>query len=290
MRKKLAVYIPNYNGEAFLREVFIPSECDCVVMDNCSTDNSRKICRDRSFLFVENINFVSRTENWLRCIEHFRKSEYQWMKWLFVGDELANDAYETMFTAMTEYKEAAEVIFNYQIVSKNKTAMKSLEVEKSGYWTYNEVLAEMAQHANIFGAPIAVMISKNANFDAVKPKGFFWAEDEWFALQLARDRKIAYVDKRIGKFNINQRKMYSSMRTSYKATMEEIAVQQEVVLEAKRVGELLKESDKKVFLDKILICLENNSYGVRGLWTLQKMVFRCLIKNILIAVGWRKMK
>jgi hypothetical protein len=219
---KIAVYIPNYNGADFLRKVYIPKGCDCVVMDNRSTDDSVNVCGERGFICVENETLVSRTENWLRCINHFRTQSYEWMKWLFIGDELKNDSYQIMTEAAANAKGSAVVLFDYYINTGSRNTVKSWMDHFEPGVVENKVAKLSYIEKGSFASPICIMLSKNCDFDRIDLTGLSWAADVRMLDQLIGDCSIYYCNRSVGVFNSRQRKTYSLDKrklSSYLETM-----------------------------------------------------------------------
>lgn len=282
MSNNIAIYIPNYNGASFLKNVMIPAGISCVVMDNKSTDESEEVCRERGFIFVKNDIFVPRTENWNRCINHFRKSSYHWMKWLFVGDLLKEDAGNVLEYAAQTYPDAAEIIFDYDIKLENgKSCIRKLEDSFVGYCDYRETLQRIVQYGNVFGSPIGIMISQNANFDSVMIDDLEWSEDVSIAMQLTKERWIAYCNQNVGTFSTSSRRYYSTKRKSYISVMEDLEIQRRALNILIKYKSPIECMGKEWTLAKMRLCLEDNSVTFNGIWKLQKSVFRCVAKNIL---------
>lgn len=221
---KIAIYIPNYMGADFLKKVNIPSECDCVVMDNCSSDESVSVCRDRGFICIENKMFVSRTQNWLRCIEHFKNSSYEWMKWLFVGDELCVDAYSKMLEAVRTASNAAIILFDYYIDTGKKKFLQSWAC-KFDEGLVSSVDARLScVEKGAFAAPLGWMISKNCDFEHLNIDGYWWAADVLLFDQLMGKNSIFYHKTPIGVLQCQQRNTYKKNKRKIATYLETIDV------------------------------------------------------------------
>lgn len=286
MGNKIAVYIPNYNGQEFLKRVRIPENLACVVMDNCSTDASEEVSKERGFLFIKNDVFVSRVENWHRCVCHFRQSAFEWMKWLFVGDILYPEAEEVLRRGITQYPEASEIIFNYEIVLANgKRSAWSLPGEWEGYWEYPKLLERMLQEGNVFGSPIGVLISQKANFEELVIEDMEWSSDVSLCLALAKGYKVAYHKEAVGAFMASERKYYTQKRKAYLSALEDLEIQRRVVREAQTYGYDTEQLARPLILSRMRLCLEDNSVGLGEIWRFQKAVFRCMAKRLKDRLG-----
>lgn len=219
----IAVVIPNYNGEEYLRKLKKPDGIDVVVMDNASTDDSVRVCKKKGFIVVTNELHVDRTANWVRCLEFFRTSNYAWMKWLFVGDELCQDVADIMNDAINRHPDAATIVFNYDIKENNSLSKwKKTDIEKK--YEISDVAKELVKGDNVFGSPIAVMISKKVtdNIDFFDLHGFTWAADVLLGYQYAKAGTVWKVNETIGTFDVSNRKHYVELSNSVFATLEEL--------------------------------------------------------------------
>lgn len=86
----------------------------------------------KSFIVVTNELHFIRTANLVRCLELFRTSNYAWMKWYFVGDELCQDVADIMNDASNRHPDAAAIVFNYDIKENNSLSKwKKKDIEKN---------------------------------------------------------------------------------------------------------------------------------------------------------------
>ena len=223
MNNKIVVCIPNYNGEEFLRKLKLLDGVDYLVMDNFSTDNSVQVCKDRGISVVENDVNVNRVENWIRCINYFATSKYKWMKWLFIGDELEDNADIMMNNSINcDSDDVALIIYNYKIIEKkgNVTDWKSLL--GYGKFEYDDVCKGLISKGNIFGSPISTMISKKAVGEIISSHKMKWAADELIAYELAKKGKVVFEDEFIGYFNCACRKNYTVELNNLNSILEEM--------------------------------------------------------------------
>lgn len=276
---KIAVYIPNYNGADFLRKVHIPKGFDCVVMDNHSTDDSVSVCRERGFICVENEILVPRTENWLRCINHFRAQSYEWMKWLFIGDELKADSYQVMTEAAVNAKGAAVVLFDYYISTGSRTTVKSWMGHFEPGMVDNKVAKLSYIEKGSFASPICVMLSRNCDFDQIDITGLSWAADVRMLDQLMGNRDIYYCNKSIGVFNAQQRKTYSLDKRRLSSYLETIYV---IYSSYRNFRTQYPDTfiDGSWFQNHMIACLTDNINSVKDFFLVTKSLIRGLGKLI----------
>lgn len=120
---KTLIVIPVYNGENFI----IRSLNSCVrqtqvtavyVVDNCSTDNTRNLVTEFSekhsnVSLIVNEKNLGRVGNWNRCLEIFEASEYQYIKFLFCGDELLPNCVEAVESVFASHDKLSVVLWPY---------------------------------------------------------------------------------------------------------------------------------------------------------------------------------
>lgn len=228
----MVICIPNYNGEKYLRNLKKIEGADILVMDNASTDGSVAVCKKKGFKVVENQENVDRTLNWIRCLEYFKSSSYEWMKWLFVGDELKSDLVDIVDKSITRYPEASLIVFNYEINNREKITLWKPYLNQ-GVYDSKIVATELMKGNNVFGSPIAIIISKKAvqHLNGIELHKFTWAADAYMGYLLSKGVKTAFVDDIIGRFNVNERKHYGELANSVWATLEELEMIRVIALE-----------------------------------------------------------
>ena len=229
---EILICIPNYNGEQYLSKLQKADRADIVVVDNASTDNSVQICKDKDIEVIESNVTVDRTENWIRCIDYFRNSNYKWMKWLFIGDELDENAVCLMKEAIEKYPSASVIVFNYAIIDSTseiiwRPAVNGSELRKA------EIAEMLISGKNIFGSPISTMISRNAveKVERVELHNFRWAADVYMHYQIAKNGIIYFENQVIGKFVGTARKHYNKLQNSIWSSLEELELIRLIVSE-----------------------------------------------------------
>ena len=276
---KIAIYIPNFNGADFLKHDYIPDKCDCIVMDNNSTDDSVNISKSRGFICIENNVMVSRTDNWLRCIDHFRKQQYDWMKWLFVGDELCEESYQIMSKAVSSANNSTIIVFDYYINTGSKKTLKSW----SDHFKNGIVSAKDAKLSCIekgpFSSPICIMLSKKCNFEKIDITDLSWAADVKMLDQLIGCNNLYYCDQSIGVFNSQLRKTYSSSKRKISSYAESIYVLYSIYRDFKKTYPNVNVNGRW-FQMYMIMCLTDNINTFRDFGLTVKALFRGLVKFI----------
>lgn len=278
---KVAVYIPNYNGASYLEKMEILDGIDYIVMDNNSQDKSEKICQERGLTFIKNEEHIDRIGNWLRCIDHFKRSKYEWMKFLFIGDILNKDLYNIISKVIKQYKKAEVIIFQYQIKYTFQNKLK--KNRKNGYIEENEKKIMLLKYGNIFGAPIAWLISKNVNFeeiDKVTIRNNKWSGDMLLMYQLSKNRQLLCIDEEIGCFQSQNRKTYSKEKYSYFSLIEELNFFK-IIYEELNFNSNQEENYKLLensIMFKILQVLENKVTSIENIKSILKFSAKSILK------------
>ena len=234
---EIVICIPNYNGGEYLSGLQKIDGADVVVMDNASTDDSVRICWEKGIEIIENDSTVDRTQNWLRCLDYFRNSRYKWMKWLFIGDELSEDAVCLMQKAIKKHKSAAIIVFRYAIVDSGKKVIWS-SGSGEGELSHAEVTKLLMEDHNVFGAPMGVMISKEAvqKNKMIELHGFQWLADLYIHYQIAKNGTVCFEESIIGKLMLSSRKHYFALRNSIWSNLETLELLRLLAKENRDMG------------------------------------------------------
>ena len=244
----IVICIPNYNGAKELASMNVRSKYDIVVIDNASTDNSVEICREKGWKVIENVNTVDRVDNWIRCLEFFKNSDYEWMKWLFVGDELAENFDNIVDKNIEKYYDPSVIVFSYLINGKNTVSTWRCSLE-SGKYTIKEISNELIKGNNIFGSPIGILVSKAAISSSknIEVNNLSWAADKLIGYYLAKTGYTVVSDDVIGEFNILTRKHFQKLSNSLEALLEEIEVLRIIVNDQKSNGRTFEWKNTAVY-------------------------------------------
>lgn len=231
---KFCICIPNYNGAEWLKNLNSVEGADIIVMDNASTDDSVEVCQKKGFTVVQNVENVDRTYNWIRCLNFFKNSGYEWMKWLFVGDDLSENVVQIMHSAVEQANDASVIVFKYKISSSEGSSIWNSNLAP-GLHNHKIVSGQLIKGNNIFGSPIGTMISKRAaalsNIEELH--GFVWAADVYMMYQISKASEIFISNQIIGTFNAAVRKHYGKLQNSVNAALEELELIRLIINENK---------------------------------------------------------
>jgi hypothetical protein len=219
-----AVYIPCRNCVEWARSVELPDGLDYIVFDNHSEDGTADAFERRGALVFRNPEDIGRVANWKRCIEHFRASGYQWMRWLFTGDSLDAESVGATRHADDAFPAASLVAGRFL----NRLSDEDSNLQGgSGRWAMIpsvQALGEMAAFGNTIGPLFALAIKKSGLGAVAADFGHFqWAGDMLFYVDLLKHNDLARSPMVFGTFNAAARKTFSSMSRSSVAMVESAA-------------------------------------------------------------------
>lgn len=220
------LYIPTYNSAAFLKNLKVDSHFDVTVVDNHSSDGSAEIAHQKGWNVVKRPHTTDRVDNWKHAVEHFIHTNHPWCKWLFAGDELYSDAYTILTQAAATYPQAKLIIAEYAIIDGSRKTHWSM-LPHTQIIQPKEAIFLTAQRGNWFGSPIG----HTFHHDAVKAGFNFgpwsWAADMQFCYEIAKNHPVLYLKESIGAFHLKERKTYSKLHHSLKASIEEYLLREQ---------------------------------------------------------------
>ena len=111
---KTLICIPVFNGASYIEKSIKSCLSQTVkveiwVFDNCSTDDTCEIVNQylskhkNIKLFVNEYN-LGRVGNWNRCLDRFMDSHYEYIKFLFPGDEIFSGCIDKVEKIFDKYK------------------------------------------------------------------------------------------------------------------------------------------------------------------------------------------
>ena len=139
IESKTLIAIPTYNAEEFIRRTL--NSClnqtmstEIWVVDNCSTDNTKLIVHEyekKSNLvkLISNEKNFGRVGNWNRCLDLFMESEYQYIKFVFSGDEILPTCIEECEKAFAIDTNIGAIAFPYAFKDLNGSSSISRHQE-----------------------------------------------------------------------------------------------------------------------------------------------------------------
>ncbi len=213
MNPRVSVCIPTYNSDKYLAESIESvleqtySDYEILIIDNCSTDNSREIIKkyagkDRRIIYTFNEKNLGMVNNWNLCLT-LAHGEY--IKFLFSDDLLtSNRALEEMTSILAENQNVSLVAASRYVIDEDSNIIKTLSEYRgsskyAGAVIINDCLMEQK---NQIGEPSVVMFRKTAAERGFDPRYEQIVDLEmWFHLLEQGD--FYYIDKPLCSFRVH---------------------------------------------------------------------------------------
>jgi len=205
---KVSVCIPTYNYgrfigdaiESVLAQTF--DDFELVVVDNCSTDDTREIveryaARDVRIVYYINDTNLGMVGNWNRCLELARG---MYVKILCADDVLLPECLERSVRALDEFPGAALVSGARLVVDRQLNALKTYSYSDCYECVPGTQLIKRCLFSwNVIGEPTAVLFRKNLSARGFNKSYMQQADVEmWFHLLEQGD--FVYVPELFCKF------------------------------------------------------------------------------------------
>ena len=211
--KDLIVMIPTYNAEKYIATSINSiknqnENINILVVDNQSTDSTVEILKNEGIDFVVNDKNLGRIGNWNKCLDIFEDSEFKWLQFCFMGDELSENYSQEISHVIENLENSVTTIsWPYRFNdNKNKISKSPSKFNSDCIKSYEEVIIEIGA-GNYLGAIISVLLSK----ESIKNNRF---DEEFIGISLFYDRALTtgntyYLNKPITQFNQNSHKTFA---------------------------------------------------------------------------------
>lgn len=230
MNSKTLIAVPTFNAEAFLerslRSTLLPgNNADIRIVDNCSTDATARIgrqyCKQHSHIaYVCNETNLGRIGNWNRCLEIALDEEYDYIKFLFAGDELLPHCIERMEHVFEDHPAVGIVSSAYLIrdVDGRETTQRLLD--KTQELDSIAALLHSALVSSWWASPTVYMVRTGCIGDMRFSPDFPWAADWKFAIDLAAASGSYWLAEPLSVFNMDSRRNFLAAGRSTESQLE----------------------------------------------------------------------
>lgn len=209
---KTLIAIPVYNAEEFIERTL--DSCinqtlssEIWVVDNCSTDQTKDIVKgyekqNSNIKLINNEINYGRVGNWNRCLELFMESNYQYIKFVFSGDEILPSCIEECEKAFALDNEIGAIAFPYMFNRTDGTSSIGRHDEcPNKLFTAKEITYKNLAEGGLLGAIICNVYSKAAigefRFDETNLGKLK------FDIEVLEKSKAYYLDKVLANFNLD---------------------------------------------------------------------------------------
>lgn len=280
---KISVVVPNYNYEKFLLQrlysiLYQQVKIDeLVILDDCSTDNSREL--------IDKI--VNRTKKYINIRKVYNETNSgtafkQWRKgfdeatgdyvWIAEADDYSEKSF--LKSIIKPIKKDKDVVISYSdtaFIDKDgyiimRTIKPEIDILKTGHWNQNFVkngIDEIHDHSylNCTIANVSSVLFKKGDYDNFfeEASKFRQAGDWLFYVYVMTSGKIAYYNKPLNYYRVHGNNVTS--KTKKQQHFDEIVKVHKALDKKFRFNDEQKEhiKDRYKFLKKVWYLNENKS-------------------------------
>lgn len=216
--------IPVYNAEEFIERTLDSClnqtlQTEVWVVDNCSADKTQAIVKRyededaRVKLIINNKNY-GRVGNWNRCLDIFMDSEYEYIKYVFSGDEIMPQCIELCENAFNIDNDIGAIAFPYEYIDLNgKVSISRHEKHSNTLFDSKEITRINLSEGMLLGAIICNVYAKKAiNRYRFDENSISKAK---FDIQVLENSKAYYLDEILAKFNLDAHRTFNAANSSY---------------------------------------------------------------------------
>lgn len=208
---KVLIMIPAYNCEKFISRTLDSCLAQTVqtevwVVDNCSTDKTRDIVQTyhKKFPLIKllvNKTNLGRVGNWNRCLELFEKSDFEFIKFVFSGDEILAQCIEKVEEAYKIDKNIGAVVFPYLFVRENGKVSRDTNRRGNRLFSVKEIIDINLREGGLLGAIIADTYNKKF-IRGMRFNELFMGKSDFDFAVLAKS-KAYYIDQVLARYNVD---------------------------------------------------------------------------------------
>lgn len=213
---KSLIVIPVYNGETFIERSL--KSClsqnvitDIWIVDNKSIDNTVKIVEkyaknySQIKIFINEKN-LGRVGNWNKCLDLFERSNYEYIKFLFAGDELFPNCIEECEKILKTDQNIGAIASAYEFVDLNGKVTLDKSVKGNHLYDIKEVNIINIEKGGILGAIVSNMYNKKF-INGYRFSEFFVGKAD-FDYEILSRSKAYYIDNILARFNLDAHRTF----------------------------------------------------------------------------------
>lgn len=276
LSKKTVIIIPVYNGEKYigrsLDSCLNQTQPTAVwVIDNQSTDRTRDIVfaytkKDPRITLIVNEKNLGRIGNWNRCLEHFEKSEYAYIKFLFAGDELLPECIKRSEEMLAQDPELGAIAFAYEFVYRDgKTAISGHPEHDKRLFTPKEITEVNIGKGGLLGAIVCNVYAKKYTTGLRFNENFVSKLE--FDMEVLAKSKAYYSFEVLARFNLDSHNTFDSANSSW-VHLEFSFIEGR---QLHRLQEMFTSEEAARLKERVIINSVERQYqffGIRFLWQL----------------------
>lgn len=218
------VTVPVYNGDKFIARtldscVRQTTPCAIYVVDNKSTDRTIEIVKSyqktyKNIELIQNNENLGRVGNWNRCLDCFELSSYEFLKFVFCGDELLQNSVSETELIFDSFPELAAVAHPYEFRDLNGNSSIAAHPEYfDKYFSPEELSVVNFTKGGLLGAIICNTYSRHA-IQGIRLDTKLLGKAE-FDLSVLLGRSAYYSSKTLSIFNQDCHNTYAKSLCAY---------------------------------------------------------------------------
>lgn len=229
MMSKTLIAIPAYNSE---EPIVLPldsciSQTACtevIVVDNCSTDNTRVVVegyvkKHTNVKLIVNEKNLGRIGNLNRCLELFKKSKYDYIMFLFTGDELKPNCIEEVEKVFKQYPDLGAVFWPYEFRRGDSISI-SRHYEESRYLPPDEINELNINEGGRLGAIVCNVYSKKAIVESGAYFNAIFIGKADFDYRVLQHHGAYHLNKVLSTFNVAHHGTFQYALDNYRVNIE----------------------------------------------------------------------
>ena len=238
---EVAIAIPTYNNEQWVRSLQLLPGFSYIASDNASSDQTADCLVERGVQVFRQAENLGRIPNWQATVDRFLGSDATWLKWQFAGDTLYSEGMQEATLALEKYPEVGLVVCLYDFLQPNGQRVASHHFLPDSFMdgprllSSEEALGAVVEYGNWFGPPLGQFIHRRAleghsGFEEQWP----WAADMAFSCEIAKKFPVLFLPIKVGAFAIEDRKYFKQHVKSINAEWETLQVKQRALTYLKK--------------------------------------------------------
>jgi hypothetical protein len=224
----IAVYMPVRNAEVWAENLVLVEGAHYVAFDSGSSDNTVAVLKSKGVEVHQHPEPIGRVENWNSCLQHFGQSQYDWMKWLFTGDELKADLVPKLQRAIQTFPEAGLIAAAYEVATNDGQLLHRFIAPVSEVRSSVDALMLSIGQGNWFGSPIGHAFRR----DTVRYASLGtmpWVADWHLCQSVAARFPTLVLAELLGTFNMQARSFYSTQENKPYSHLQEWCIRYQAI-------------------------------------------------------------
>ena len=220
---KTLICIPVFNGASYIEKSIKSCLSQTVkveiwVFDNCSTDDTCEIVNQylskhkNIKLFVNEYN-LGRIGNWNRCLDRFMDSHYEYIKFLFPGDEIFSDCIRKVEEIFSQNRNLGAVFFPYKFINTDGKSSIYRTFDRDKIFNPEEITKIQLSEGSQLGAIVCNVYSRAAISNHRFNENFVTKLE--FDIRVLENHDLYYINECLASFLKEAHNTFDSANSSW---------------------------------------------------------------------------